>query len=145
MFSTKARAKHDFKDRLSEIKVPTLVIGGEEDFVRVMNVNQNSNSFGKLLGEVTSDSIPFSGPSLVKISPSGEFGLVYCRGESERFYLFDLIEDTRLLYSGVSVRFIHRRRSIVKELENRPNRSIHMIIHDFVQLKMIGRAIEFAN
>jgi len=28
-----ARAhKHDFKDRLAEIKVPTLVIGGEEDF-----------------------------------------------------------------------------------------------------------------
>jgi len=29
--SREAEDKHDFKERLAEIKVPTLVIGGEED------------------------------------------------------------------------------------------------------------------
>jgi homoserine acetyltransferase len=28
-----AEDKHDLKERLAEIKVPTLVIGGEEDFL----------------------------------------------------------------------------------------------------------------
>ncbi len=28
-----AEDKHDFKDRLAEIKVPTLVIGGDEDYL----------------------------------------------------------------------------------------------------------------
>jgi len=32
LVTIEAEDKHDFKDRLAEIKVPTLVIGGEEDF-----------------------------------------------------------------------------------------------------------------
>jgi len=32
MVELEAEDKHDFKERLAEIKVPTLVIGGEEDF-----------------------------------------------------------------------------------------------------------------
>ena len=49
MFSTKARAKHDFKDRLSEIKVPTLVIGGEEDFFYPISETAAGISNAKLI------------------------------------------------------------------------------------------------
>jgi YVTN family beta-propeller protein len=68
-------------------------MGGEGSQVIVLNINQNSNSFGKLLGEVVSDSIPFEGPSLVKVSPSGEFGLVYDSSQ-QQLHLFDLVEGS---------------------------------------------------
>jgi YVTN family beta-propeller protein len=68
-------------------------IGGEDDFVPVLDVNQNSNYFGKPVGHVVSDSIPFIAPSLVKVSPNGEFGLIFDQGTGD-LALFDLIEGS---------------------------------------------------
>jgi len=68
-------------------------MGAEEDLVQVLNTNQNANDFGKLLGHVVSDSIPILAPDVVKISPTGEFGLVSSLSGGG-FWLFDLVEGS---------------------------------------------------
>ncbi len=69
------------------------VVSVEEDRVPVVNTDQNSPFFGKLVGSIDELSSLWSCPGLVKISPSGEFGIVYdeCRNY---FVIFDLVEES---------------------------------------------------
>ena len=69
------------------------VVSGEESQVPVLNINQNSRTFGKLLGFVASDSVAWGSPGLVRISPSGELGIVYDYG-TNNFHVFDLVEGS---------------------------------------------------
>jgi len=61
--------------------------------VRAVNIDRNSAFFGKLAGELDQTYVELDNPGLIKISPSGEFGIVYDGGVNA-FGIFDLVEDS---------------------------------------------------
>jgi hypothetical protein len=68
-------------------------VSTEDVQVPVVNTNQNSTFFGKLIGSIDQAIGSWGCPGLVKISPSGEFGIVFdpC---ADYFAVFDLVEGS---------------------------------------------------
>jgi DNA-binding beta-propeller fold protein YncE len=65
----------------------------EEPQVAVINVDQNSNDYQKLVGEVDIDPLSWTCPEVVKIAPSGEFGIIWYAC-SDNLVVFDLVEES---------------------------------------------------
>jgi len=63
----------------------------------VINVNRSSKTFGKAVGQVTDSSDSRAG--IVRIDPSGGFGLVYDRG-TDTIYFIDLVEGSSTQYES---------------------------------------------
>jgi DNA-binding beta-propeller fold protein YncE len=68
-------------------------VSTEEPRVAVLNVDQNSNDYQKLVGEVDIDPFAWTCPEIVKIAPSGEFGIVWFAC-SDLLAVFDLVEGS---------------------------------------------------